>query len=739
MKLEISGPDGKRIFSTRVGASLISAGRGTTCDIPLPKDAAVSDLHLRFNQFVGQWSVTDQFSDGGTFVNGEKIFSAELKVGDEIRAGGTTMRLTSLESSAIAEGGAAHSGKFEFTSAARPAAKAPSTPALRAATFESVSGDSLAWKDPAPSTNKWPESKPFAADKPATEELSPGEAAKILAKARPEGSKPVELTAAEAASFIERQSVAPPQGAGSVTADAPAWAPTRRDTERLKMQTVVRDKKGRQPKPAPEQQQSGRPPAGFSGTPDSVVSQPAPAQPARVAAPWEARQNTAFRQAASTPKPKKNSNVGGCIVALLIGGGIAIGILSDVLSSGNDSNSSRKANIVAPVNSWDGSPRYPDPAKPPIKETAPKWDSARQKQISARIKEIKDGLGTPSRKMDDLAALMETQPPDPPYAVTGSRDRAEIMLKYEINMALSKRLGDDQRDIWTLADGKRFDEALARLESLAAEAKSTKWVAEQAEKLEVGKYVGEKTATLLADNAEYIGKTLDNCDELAFLGCNELARAEFYRMVAGAHFDEPTRKGMEAELEALTAAAKANPGPAKAAKPTKPKVAATPKTGLTPDGGSTAAASPSKLRTRLMKAAAEPKMLNTPCKLYGRDVRLGGAQEGRLRLGVERMLPGPAAPMKYAYTLVRHALDLPPSTLATLYFAMPDADADHWLAVMLFCYDNGLPDDAARAAFNLNKLKPEARADLEAIMAAKLGMAPPEKGFVEKDGALVPG
>ena len=67
-------------------------GRSSTCDLVLD-DAKASRQHARLRVDGSSASVEDLGSRNGTFVNGERVASADLRPGDEIRIGDMMLRL----------------------------------------------------------------------------------------------------------------------------------------------------------------------------------------------------------------------------------------------------------------------------------------------------------------------------------------------------------------------------------------------------------------------------------------------------------------------------------------------------------------------------------------------------------------------------------------------------------------------------------------------------------------------
>src|SRR5262249_9131720 len=73
-------------------ADRITVGKAPGNAIALDGDPTVSRLHAVLERFEAGWCVSDMGSSNGTFVNGERIWSAQrLRHGDEVRGGRTRL------------------------------------------------------------------------------------------------------------------------------------------------------------------------------------------------------------------------------------------------------------------------------------------------------------------------------------------------------------------------------------------------------------------------------------------------------------------------------------------------------------------------------------------------------------------------------------------------------------------------------------------------------------------------
>ncbi len=89
----ISGPDKGRTFPVLIGSPLI-IGRGATSHTNLV-DPHVSRNHCEAHLVGGRVLVTDSGSVAGTFLNGKRITTQQLRTGDVLRVGETDLRFES--------------------------------------------------------------------------------------------------------------------------------------------------------------------------------------------------------------------------------------------------------------------------------------------------------------------------------------------------------------------------------------------------------------------------------------------------------------------------------------------------------------------------------------------------------------------------------------------------------------------------------------------------------------------
>jgi hypothetical protein len=93
LRLKVVEPAADRGRVYELGDEL-TAGRASGCQISLPDDTYVSQLHARIFRRDGQIYVEDLGSTNGTFLNRKKVSSAQpLRRGDRLQIGKTVLEL----------------------------------------------------------------------------------------------------------------------------------------------------------------------------------------------------------------------------------------------------------------------------------------------------------------------------------------------------------------------------------------------------------------------------------------------------------------------------------------------------------------------------------------------------------------------------------------------------------------------------------------------------------------------
>ena len=75
-----------------IASDFVVIGREATNNIPLPEDSTASRRHATIAKSDGEFTIRDEGSSNGTFVNGARITEQRLMPGDEVQIGGTRFR-----------------------------------------------------------------------------------------------------------------------------------------------------------------------------------------------------------------------------------------------------------------------------------------------------------------------------------------------------------------------------------------------------------------------------------------------------------------------------------------------------------------------------------------------------------------------------------------------------------------------------------------------------------------------
>jgi pSer/pThr/pTyr-binding forkhead associated (FHA) protein len=91
----LTGPEEGQLYTLFENREMI-LGHAPSCNIFVP-DKYVSRAHCQIVVREGRCRLADLESTNGTFVNGERVTDCELKIGCEIRVGGTLLRLEEVD------------------------------------------------------------------------------------------------------------------------------------------------------------------------------------------------------------------------------------------------------------------------------------------------------------------------------------------------------------------------------------------------------------------------------------------------------------------------------------------------------------------------------------------------------------------------------------------------------------------------------------------------------------------
>lgn len=80
------------LHAATLAGGRLTLGRAPSCELVFDDDT-VSRRHAGLRLREGRWFIADLESSNGTWVNGRRVYDAEVRPGDEIRLGGARFRL----------------------------------------------------------------------------------------------------------------------------------------------------------------------------------------------------------------------------------------------------------------------------------------------------------------------------------------------------------------------------------------------------------------------------------------------------------------------------------------------------------------------------------------------------------------------------------------------------------------------------------------------------------------------
>ncbi len=443
---------------------------------------------------------------------------------------------------------------------------------------------------------------------------------------------------------------------------------------------------------------------------------------------------------------KKGSPVVGFIIfgaiALCVGGAVVSAILeesnSEPLSWANGEDPFADAPTPQPAGPSTGPRTGVGVNRPnsPKRLTNPE-EKAYRDRIS-KLEKSKDDLETRLAAMDAIIEeLKETQ-----HGLSWDIERVRRNLDIALMTEMSRRYNDDSSAIYDLLRGKDFEAALKRLEALRAYAQKSDYHKAHLVVTGLKDYIDPKFEEIEVLNAAYITDELITADHFRSLRDFKGASETVTRLLVKARVESLLKSCAQHEVAELNAwALEQEAGKREAPRAPfdkkKWKLPAAPKTDLMPEGESGRWRFTSALTNRLSRAARAGELEGVATVHHGREALVGKWESYRLTLEIRRpMSDDTGETHNFTFTVLRQTSELPAATQLSLFEQFKDPTRDEFLGMLLYCYDNGLMEDAPRLAWKLWKSDPTVKDDLDKLMAAKLGIEVPAGGFIERDGRL---
>jgi hypothetical protein len=685
MKIQIKSAGKQWEWSPRVGVSAFTVGRRPGNDIILEGDEGVSNLHLRIDRFLNNWTFTDQMSDNGTIHNGEPVCTGDLNEGDVLKIGGTELRVVSLEKSQF---GGPSSDPFRFSI-----------------------DDSVGTTDDA--------------NMPDSSTDMPTENASVYGRrqgqrgdyGRRQGQRGEYQRASQPESPAATSTQAAPSR-GQYGTGGPEVATSQhqysRQAQATQQSQFQYDRTGQS---VPQSQHQ------YGGHQQST---------------GDVKHDIEARLLARKKAQAKAQARGGRIIAFLVIAVVAIVMVFSAMSAFNDfedekERTENRAAAMADNGTSPGNVTSEDVQE--LQELFSYLDS----DSLTRVERLRLAI----RILDSPAAS------DPELsAVRAAANRVKITMESEIrrtvndrNRAVARDVRQKIRDGHIVSAHNLLTEWRAELDEEPEYEEYLKGFEESHQ--EMFRQINTANRTFMFDTL------LEVDELIYYNKFNQAAeKLEWFVENLRVREDQAARFAREAKLIELRAEAQERGEEPPESGPTDPSKVNAPPTpiiaGFTPAGSVTGMNALSALERRFQDLYREGELENIETALFGHSAMLVAPEEdtriSRIRFSIARFTPaaeegGQGGPLTYPNELTLHRL--PAETKAILYSQLPDLSEEDFLGILHLCFAHGLNDHALLVAGAFQGLHPGVKANLDTYVAARLGIEVPEGGFEVQDGSFV--
>ena len=760
MRILVKTPTKSFEYEAPDGRSNFTVGKRTGNDVILEGSETAANLHVRIESFIGRWSFSDQFTDHGTQYNGNREFSHELKAGDVLTLGDCTVQVLSIDGNTTPPAPQeAWKPNFDAGSQMPPSPIEVST---------QTPSDDLVWgRDPVHED---------LCEDDLDDPLFQGYLASLLIGRQPSAAEMLELqleahrlaheTRNDASDEVIENEVLPLLNKERALSQGqpPAQAPT---------------PETRQPSAAHVQRIAAWALFEFFKQTGHDFSKDSQAQ---------ARLHEAATRAVIELDSAKSTEINLPFIAANQSGPLHLQVTLErkhlhqepgkpverelrrpeqVATIGRarnrrpvtaDENRKRVVSIVIScavvivfVIASIMAPAFFDPddeVTPPTEHAQANYEKQRisalderkqlEEQLKAAIKLIAQNKNVPAHeRIDQLIALeaaAEMAGIDIKYDASRTRRTLDSALLSEVSREYQKA-GSELYELRATGD---FTGAMQRLEALAAWVAVSEHHAAPAERYEVPKWISERQADVLHESERHVATVLFNADQALARSDFALAADVMIGLERGV-LSDTDRELFEAErAEYLLQAAAQQDGTIPAPIPEFERAKhrlPTAGTGKLANGGESSVRTRfgrmlSEVEDALRQDEYEPRVFTA----LGREITLHGHTSNSLgRLVVKR--PHGAGHFEYAVT---SRLGNLPSSIRLALVEMDERPAlPDQMGLLVYCFDNGLWDDAGRIAFQIRHAFPDLAEDLNTYLAGKWKAEVPEGGFPERDGRVV--
>lgn len=669
MRIRVQTPTDSFEYAGQQGRNSFTVGKGAGTDVRLAGSQTASDVHVRIEHFMGRWSYTDQFSDAGTLLNGQREYSHELKPGDLLTLGDCTL--------AIVEIAGQH---------APPAAPVTEMPLHDVPLVNAVEDVATAAED----NQLVSPSAPARKFKPPEAHVA-RIAGHVLAHffretghdASHDPNAMHRLTQA-AEKAVEELESSPSTQINLPFFSAGSGGPLHLDVK-VQRKHLHHDPGYREVVNAAQ------------ASPKPVVVQP---------------QSKAARNKRIEP---------GAVVAGIFVAVVGIGVVVSVIGKGSDDDSTR----------------------PLITQEQPSISDAEKRRAAEKVllANFQVAMADKTKHAIELMSVLEDfeRAANEAGVSLGSegrvvRRRLEGEIYAEVTRIYNETL-DKEHERRQKSD---LAGAMKVLDSFEEFLKESAYRDPAAKQLGLTNWLQDRRERLIEANRRLVGEKLFAADR-ALARNDYAAAAEAIKAQIGALWTPVQREVFEREagrygLLALSQQQGDVPAPSPDYDRTKPRLPAGDLSALVTDSERGARREINTHRLELEKNMREPGLEPVEIRALNRSMRVSGVERSS---EVELLIKRPHGDGEVEYTVRARLANLPAAIQLALHErALPDTTKDR-ACLMVFCFDNGLFDDASRMAYAIVRHSWDNKAPLDKYLGQKWGKEVPENGFPIRNERVV--
>ncbi|MBX3458909.1 MAG: Hsp70 family protein [Planctomycetes bacterium] len=675
MRIRVQTPTDSFAYAAQQGRNSFTVGKGAGADVRLAGSQTASDVHVRIEHFMGRWSYTDQFSDAGTLLNGQREYSHELKSGDVLTLGDCTL--------AIVEIAGQH---------APPAAPVPEMPLLDVPVVNVVESTAAAKElkvpvaPPAPARDEAPARK-FKAPATHVERIAGHALAHFFRETGHDVSH--EPTAMHRLTQAAEKAVEELESSPSTPINLPFFAAGKSGPLHLDVKV---QRKHLHHDPAYREVVNGAKP---SLKPVVVQQQ-------------------------GKPRPGKRIEPG-AIVAGIIVAVVGIGVLVSAIAEGSVEDSQR----------------------PLITQEVPSVSDAEKRRAAEKVllANFQLAMADKTKHPIELMSVLENfeRAANEAGVSLGSEGRvARRRLEGEIYAEVTRTYNDTIEKEHERRQKNDLSGAMEALDKLEQFLKESTYRDPAAKQLGLANWIKDRRERVIEANRRLAGEKLFAADRALYRN-DYAAAAEAIKAQIDALWT-PTQKetfGLEAGrygMQALLQQQGDVPAPSPDYDRTKPRLPAGDLSALVTDGERGARREINSHRLELEKRMREPGFEPEQLRALNRAIQVSGVERGS---EVELLIKRPHGDGEVEYTVRARLANLPAAIQLALHErALPETIKDR-ACLMVFCFDNGLFDDASRMAYAIVRLSPESKPAVDSFLGQKWGKEVPEDGFPIRNERVV--